>query len=189
MYNFKHKKWSKEVSPAIRQLLNGLNIKARYWQVLPSGLNKFETTNEWKAYDVDLYNRTCSCRLWQLNGYGCAHSVATILFLNRDVETFVDPIFCRSNYNTKYLNNILPMNGGVNGGVGGEGGGLHRGVGGEGGGVHDVPMSGGGVKSRGVGGAVRTRKPSERILKTKLAKVVYGKNGEGSSTINPMDID
>ncbi|CAI9268759.1 unnamed protein product [Lactuca saligna] len=77
----------------------------------------------------------------------------------------------------------------VNGGVGGEGGGLHGGVGGEGGGVHDVPMSGGGVNSRGVCGAVRTRKPSERLLKTKLAKAVYGKNGEGSSTKNPMDID
>ncbi|CAH1424484.1 unnamed protein product [Lactuca virosa] len=81
----------------------------------------------------------------------------------------------------------------VNGVIGGEGGGLHRGVGG---GVNDVPMSCGSVNgrkkkvnSRGVGGVVRTRKPSERILKTKLVKTMYGKNGEGNSTTNPMDID
>ncbi|CAI9284412.1 unnamed protein product [Lactuca saligna] len=86
MFNLKHKKWTKDVSPAIRQLLNGLKIKSMYWQVLPSGLNKLETRNEGQAYEVDLENKTCSCRLWQLNGY-------------------------RSNYNKAYLNNILPMNG------------------------------------------------------------------------------
>ena len=79
--------------------------------MLPSGLNKFETRNEGQAYDVDLDNRTCSCRFWQLNGYGCAYSVATILFLNRDIDTYVDPILCRSTYNKTYLNNILPMSG------------------------------------------------------------------------------
>lgn len=46
-----------------------------------------------------------------MNGYGCAHSIATILFLNRGVETYVDPIFCRSNYNKTYMKNIFPMNG------------------------------------------------------------------------------
>ena len=29
IFNVKHKKWTKDVSPAIRQLLNGLKIKAR----------------------------------------------------------------------------------------------------------------------------------------------------------------
>ncbi|CAI9301826.1 unnamed protein product [Lactuca saligna] len=111
MFNLKHKKWTKDVSPIIRKLLNGLKIESRYWKVLPSGLNKFETRNEDQAYDVDLDNRTCSCKFWQLNGYGCAHLVATILFLNKDVDTYMDPIFSSSNYNKTYLNNILPMNG------------------------------------------------------------------------------
>ncbi|CAH1420422.1 unnamed protein product [Lactuca virosa] len=74
--------------------------------------------------------------------------------------------------------------GGVHGSVNGCAGGVH---GGEGGGVHGVRKKK--VKARDVGVAVRTRKPSERILKTKLAKAVYGKNGEGSSTTNAVDID
>ncbi|CAH1431086.1 unnamed protein product [Lactuca virosa] len=67
----------------------------------------------------------------------------------------------------------------VVGGIHGGEGGVH---GGEGGGVH-------GVKARVVGVAVRTRKHSERILKTRLAKAVYGKNGEGSSRTNAVDTD
>ncbi|CAH1449158.1 unnamed protein product [Lactuca virosa] len=65
--------------------------------------------------------------------------------------------------------------GGVHGSVNGGAGGVH---GGEGGGVHGVRKKK--VKAKGVGVAIRTRKPSERILKNKLAKVVYGKNGEGN---------
>ncbi|CAI9259780.1 unnamed protein product [Lactuca saligna] len=86
------------------------------------------------------------------------------------------------------------MNGGavrVQGSVNSVVGGVHGGEGGvhgsEGGGVHGVRKKK--VKARGVDVAIRTRKPSERILKTKLAKAVYGKNSEGSSTTNAVDID
>ncbi|CAI9268575.1 unnamed protein product [Lactuca saligna] len=111
MFILKHTKRTKDVSTITRQLLNGLKIKARYLQVLPSGLNKFETINDGQAYDMDLDSMICSCRLWKLNRYGCANSIATILFMNKDVDTYVDPMFCRLNYNKTYLNNILPMNG------------------------------------------------------------------------------
>ncbi|CAH1438421.1 unnamed protein product [Lactuca virosa] len=74
--------------------------------------------------------------------------------------------------------------GGVHGSVNGGTGGVH---GGEGGGVHGVQKKK--VRVRGVGVVFRTRKPSERILNTKLAKAVYGKNGEGNSTTNAVDID
>ena len=61
--------------------------------MLPSGLNTFETRNLGESYGVDLEKKTCTCRIWQMNGYGCVHSVAAISYVNRDVEAFVDPLY------------------------------------------------------------------------------------------------
>ena len=105
------KGWSNDVSPAIGLKLNELKRDQRAWQVLPSGLEIFETRLANEAFEVDLEKRTCSCRLWQLNGYGCVHSVAAIFFLNREVEAYVDPMFKREKYLKTYYYSISPLNG------------------------------------------------------------------------------
>ncbi|CAH1444419.1 unnamed protein product [Lactuca virosa] len=83
----------------------------RYWQVLPSGLNTFETRNLGESYGVDMEKKTCTYRIWQMNGYGCVHSVATISYVNRDVEAFVDPLYCACIYMNTYKYSIGSMNG------------------------------------------------------------------------------
>ncbi|CAI9303710.1 unnamed protein product [Lactuca saligna] len=88
--------WSSDVSYEIRLKLNELKLNQMFWEVLPSGLNQFETRSRSEAYDVDLDMRTCSCRMLQLNGYGCVHSVSAISYLNKDVEKYVDPYFVRN---------------------------------------------------------------------------------------------
>ncbi|CAH1448762.1 unnamed protein product [Lactuca virosa] len=102
--------WLSDVSPEIGLRLNELKVNQRFWEVLPSGLNRFETRLGSEAFDVDLDKRTCSCRMWQSNGYGCVHSVPAISYLNRDVEKYVDPYFCREMYMKIYQYKICPMN-------------------------------------------------------------------------------
>ncbi|XP_023770486.1 uncharacterized protein LOC111919104 [Lactuca sativa] len=97
--------------PSITLLLNKLKRDQRYWHVLPSGLNQFETRNLAESYVVDLDKKTCTCRVWQLNGYGCVHSVATISYLNRDVATYVDPMLYDVFYKNTYKYHIHGMNG------------------------------------------------------------------------------
>nr|KAJ0209995.1 hypothetical protein LSAT_V11C400161160 [Lactuca sativa] len=80
------------------------------FNVLPSGLNQLEVRGATDAYEVDLERKTCSCRLWQLNGYGCAHSIASISFLNRDVEAYVDNMFSTTTFRKAYNYIIAPMN-------------------------------------------------------------------------------
>lgn len=46
-----------------------------------------------ESYVVDLDNKTSTCRLWKLNGCGCLHSVATILYINNNVALYVDPMY------------------------------------------------------------------------------------------------
>ncbi|CAH1450165.1 unnamed protein product [Lactuca virosa] len=71
----------------------------------------FEVRGTTDAYEVDLEERTCSCRLWQLNGIGCVHSVAVISFMNRDVESYVDKMFSSITYIKAYKFRLAPMNG------------------------------------------------------------------------------
>nr|KAJ0216998.1 hypothetical protein LSAT_V11C300131950 [Lactuca sativa] len=83
IYNMKLKgqQWGNHIYPEIRDKVNLLKKSQRHYQVLPSGLNQFEVRGAIDAYEVDLERKTCSCRLRQWNGYGCAHSVASISFL------------------------------------------------------------------------------------------------------------
>nr|KAJ0197285.1 hypothetical protein LSAT_V11C700374720 [Lactuca sativa] len=98
------------ICPEIRDKVNLLKKAQRHYQVLPSGLNQFEVRGAIDAYEVDIERKTCSCRLWQLNGYGCAHSVASISFLNRDVEAYVDNMFSTTTFRNAYNYRIAPMN-------------------------------------------------------------------------------
>ncbi|XP_052622742.1 uncharacterized protein LOC128128018 [Lactuca sativa] len=114
LYNLKMKgcSWPDyKPCPSIILLLNKLKRAQRYWQVLPSGLNQFETRNLAESYVVNLDKKTCTCRVWQLNGYGCVHSVATISYLNRDVATYVDPMLYVAFYKNTYKYHIHGMNG------------------------------------------------------------------------------
>lgn len=64
-----------------------------HYEVLLSGLSQFEVIGSAEAHKVELERNTFSCRVWQLNGYGCVHYVACISYLNMDVEPFVVNIF------------------------------------------------------------------------------------------------
>lgn len=57
----------------------------------------------------DLKWRSCTCRLWQLNGVPCVH-VAAVLFLklNGNYE-YVDPYFYAEAYRSTYGHVIVPF--------------------------------------------------------------------------------
>ncbi|CAI9284262.1 unnamed protein product [Lactuca saligna] len=106
IYNKKLKgqQWGNHICPEISDNMNLLKKAQRHYQVLPSGLNQFEVRGGIDAYEVDLE------RLWQLNGYGCAHSVASTFFLNRDVEAYVYNMFSTTTFRKAYNYIIAPMN-------------------------------------------------------------------------------
>ncbi|KAL7608103.1 hypothetical protein Lser_V15G11245 [Lactuca serriola] len=106
----KGQQWGNHICLEIRDKVNLLKKAQRHYQVLPTGLNQFEVRGAIDAYEVDLERKTCSCRLWQLNGYGCAHYVASISFLNRDVEAYVDNMFSTTTFRKAYNYRIAPMN-------------------------------------------------------------------------------
>ncbi|CAH1452094.1 unnamed protein product [Lactuca virosa] len=65
-----------------------------------------------ESYIVDVTKKECSCRLWELNGYGCVHLVATLAFLNVTPDgPYVDPLYLSAFFHNTYKKSISGMNG------------------------------------------------------------------------------
>ncbi|XP_023749225.1 uncharacterized protein LOC111897504 [Lactuca sativa] len=105
--------WNRySVCPNIKTRLSILQYDQRYWQVVSCGGMKFERRKMDESYIVDVTNKECNCRLWQLNGYGCVHSVATLAYLNIIPDgLYVDPLYLGAFFNNSYKQSISGMNG------------------------------------------------------------------------------
>ena len=76
---------------------------------MPSGKFVYEVDNERERHVVDLVNRTCSCRVWDLTGIPCRHGVA-VIFVNREKpEDYTHPCYYKNAYVETYKTPIPPM--------------------------------------------------------------------------------
>ncbi|GKF87924.1 zinc finger, PMZ-type containing protein, partial [Tanacetum coccineum] len=57
---------------------------SEHWTVFPSAYQQLEVRCGDSAFGVNLGEKTCACRLWQLSGISCIHAVAGYIHLNRD---------------------------------------------------------------------------------------------------------
>ncbi|XP_024962749.1 uncharacterized protein LOC112502947 [Cynara cardunculus var. scolymus] len=104
-----HKKKVKEMGR--KSQANVFFFICRYWYVIPSGGNVFETRNGFEAMVVDLDARKCSCRLWDISCIPCVHSIVAIHFINKDLEDYVSNWFTKDLFKMTYENTIRPLNG------------------------------------------------------------------------------
>ncbi|XP_076929639.1 uncharacterized protein LOC143594136 [Bidens hawaiensis] len=81
------------------------------WIVIPSGGNAFEVRNVYEAYTVDLDNRECSCRLWQISGLPSLHSVSAMYYINNDPEDYASDWFRVEKFKETYTHYMKPLNG------------------------------------------------------------------------------
>ncbi|KAK1379143.1 hypothetical protein POM88_025887 [Heracleum sosnowskyi] len=66
---------------------------------------------EGNQFEVDMKNRICSCRKWQLTGMPCIHGCQAILSINAALESFVDEYFKKTTYLKSYSYLMSPMKG------------------------------------------------------------------------------
>ncbi|KAJ9543479.1 hypothetical protein OSB04_023186 [Centaurea solstitialis] len=98
----KASKWKDGICPAIRKKLERNKEQMRFWHVVPSGGDMFEVRHGLDGYVVNMHEKTCTCRIWQLSGIPCPHAVATIYFIHMDPEKFVSDFF----FNIKFYSHI-----------------------------------------------------------------------------------
>ena len=62
-------------------------------------------------FEVDMKNKTCSCRKWQLTGIPCCHGCQAILSINAEPETYMNDCFKKDTYMRAYSHLMCPMKG------------------------------------------------------------------------------
>ncbi|KAI3807078.1 hypothetical protein L1987_23000 [Smallanthus sonchifolius] len=96
------------VCPRIQLKLDKEKDRAYRCTVYPSSNTLFQV----KYLDdvsVDLNNRTCTCRKWDLTGIPCYHVCAVAGFINRNAEDFCDSYFTKQMYLKSYEFTIPPL--------------------------------------------------------------------------------
>ena len=59
---------------------------------------------------MDIVNRRCSCRSWQLRGIPCPHGVAALHYKNLEPIHYVASCYSKETYLSTYAHFIQPMN-------------------------------------------------------------------------------
>lgn len=108
----KMKAWEdKRFTPKTYKLLE----KFKKWSTCYSayaGYNQFEvTTANGSKFVVDLENKSCGCKRWDLSGIPCHHVISCLIRMGYNVDDYVDVCYSTTNYRKAYSGIIFPMNG------------------------------------------------------------------------------
>ncbi|XP_058105562.1 uncharacterized protein LOC131249017 [Magnolia sinica] len=101
--------WTTILVPAAERRVSEALERARTFQVLRSNEAEFEVISHEGTSIVDIRNRCCLCRGWQLYGLPCAHAVAALLSCRQNVHRFTESCFTVATYRKTYSQTIHPV--------------------------------------------------------------------------------
>ncbi|KAF7119673.1 hypothetical protein RHSIM_Rhsim13G0031700 [Rhododendron simsii] len=101
--------WASILVPSAERRVSEALERARTYQVLRANEAEFEVISHEGTNVVDIRNRCCSCRGWQLYGLPCAHAVAALLSCRQNVHRFTESCFTVATYRKAYSQTIHPV--------------------------------------------------------------------------------
>nr|GMC99596.1 uncharacterized protein LOC109158163 [Ipomoea batatas] len=101
--------WTSILVPTAERRVAEALERARTYQVLRANEAEFEVISHEGTNIVDIRNRCCLCRGWQLYGLPCAHAVAALLSCRQNVHRFTESCFTVATYRKTYSQTIHPI--------------------------------------------------------------------------------
>ncbi|CAK9143799.1 unnamed protein product [Ilex paraguariensis] len=101
--------WTSILVPTAERRVSEALERARTYQVLRANEAEFEVISHEGTNIVDIRNRCCLCRGWQLYGLPCAHAVAALLSCRQNVHRFTESCFTVAMYRKAYSQTIHPV--------------------------------------------------------------------------------
>ncbi|GAB2211440.1 hypothetical protein Droror1_Dr00024753 [Drosera rotundifolia] len=101
--------WTSILVPTAERRVADAIERARTYQVLRANEAEFEVISHEGTMVVDIRNRCCLCRGWQLHGLPCAHAVAALLSCRQNVHRFTESCFTVATYRRTYSQTIHPI--------------------------------------------------------------------------------
>ena len=88
-----------------------MKINSKSFFAIPSGCYIYEVDNEYERHVVNLTRKCCTCRVWDLTGIPCKHSVAAIYKNLERSEDYMHACFRKDAYVAAYKKMITPLPG------------------------------------------------------------------------------
>ncbi|GMH10260.1 hypothetical protein Nepgr_012101 [Nepenthes gracilis] len=101
--------WTSILVPTAERRVAEAIDRACTYQVLRANEAEFEVISHEGTNVVDIRNRCCICRGWQLYGLPCAHAVAALLSCRQNVHRFTESCFTVATYRKTYSQTIHPI--------------------------------------------------------------------------------
>ena len=105
------KSYDYPVPPVIKETLDKASSKSSSWRSLWNGEHSYQVSGPPGQFVVNLQDKTCTCRLWQLRGIPCVHAAACILKNGHPLTEFVSKYYSRETMLTLYKHVLYPING------------------------------------------------------------------------------
>ncbi|XP_071727511.1 uncharacterized protein [Rutidosis leptorrhynchoides] len=114
----KIEKFEGPLTPAATRLFNVIKTQATQYTIVWNGGSQYQVSGPWgDQCVVDVTQRVCSCKKWELTGMPCKHVVRTIRDMadNRlnpgPEESWVHPCYWLETWKNVYSHKIKPING------------------------------------------------------------------------------
>ncbi|XP_073292264.1 uncharacterized protein [Primulina huaijiensis] len=101
--------WTSLLVPSAERRVSEALERAHTHQVLRANEAEFEVISHEGTNIVDIRNRCCLCRGWQLYGLPCSHAVAALLSCRQNVQRFTESCFTVATYRKAYSQTIHPV--------------------------------------------------------------------------------
>ncbi|XP_022039778.1 uncharacterized protein LOC110942333 [Helianthus annuus] len=106
------------LTPYATRVFDEIKADASQYSVMMAGRGRFQVTGGYADQcKVDVNERTCTCRKWQLTGMPCKHGVAAIWDMARNgmnvgvLESWVDKVYWLQTWKDVYMHTIEPISG------------------------------------------------------------------------------
>ncbi|GMY12908.1 hypothetical protein FCV25MIE_08147 [Fagus crenata] len=86
-----------------------VRVKASECLLMFAGEGKYEVDYRQQKFVVNLREKTCGCKKWDITGIPCHHAISAILHQGSKIEDYVDHYYTIEKYKKSYEPIIYPM--------------------------------------------------------------------------------
>ncbi|XP_059315512.1 uncharacterized protein LOC132066163 [Lycium ferocissimum] len=105
------RKWDGGFSPESLKLYDDYRAIAHYCKVEYNGDYGYEISEGEDRHNVDLSQKRCTCRVWQLSGIPCPHAIKAILYDKGEPMDEMHWFYNKEAYSLTYKNKLQPVRG------------------------------------------------------------------------------
>uniref|UniRef100_A0A2N9HBF3 SWIM-type domain-containing protein n=1 Tax=Fagus sylvatica TaxID=28930 RepID=A0A2N9HBF3_FAGSY len=102
-------KMSGKLCPKIQVKVEKAGVKASECLLMYSGEGKYEVDYRQQKFVVNLREKTCGCKKWDITGIPCHHAISAILHEGSKIEDYVDHCYTIEKYKKSYEPIIHPV--------------------------------------------------------------------------------